>query len=99
VDVRGYFHWSILDNFEWQSGYKERFGLVHVDFTTQERRLKDSAHWYARVIETGGASLKEALAVEGDVERRAGSGAREGGDGRAEEKRGGKGSKGLSRQR
>lgn len=50
VDVRGYMHWSIMDNCEWQSGYKERFGLIHVDFQTQKRTLKDSAHWYREVI-------------------------------------------------
>jgi len=55
VDVRGYFHWSILDNFEWAEGYKERFGLIHVDYQTQKRTLKDSAHWYRRVIESNGA--------------------------------------------
>jgi beta-glucosidase len=59
VDIRGYFHWSILDNFEWQQGYKERFGLVHVDYATQKRTLKDSARWYGRVIATNGASLDE----------------------------------------
>jgi beta-glucosidase len=46
VDVRGYFYWSLLDNFEWDSGYAKRFGLVHVDYATQQRTLKDSAHWY-----------------------------------------------------
>ncbi len=59
ADVRGYFHWSILDNFEWTQGYKERFGLIHVDFSTQKRTLKDSAHWYRRVIESNGAALDE----------------------------------------
>ncbi|MFB9243285.1 beta-glucosidase [Massilia antarctica] len=46
VDVRGYFLWSLLDNFEWNSGYAKRFGIVHVDYETQERTLKDSAIWY-----------------------------------------------------
>ena len=55
ADVRGYFHWSLLDNFEWAEGYKERFGLVYVDYQTQARVLKDSAHWYRRVIESNGA--------------------------------------------
>ena len=50
VPVRGYFHWSFLDNFEWNDGYDERFGIVYVDYTTQQRILKDSAIWYAGVI-------------------------------------------------
>nr|WP_199521021.1 GH1 family beta-glucosidase [Jiangella anatolica] len=49
VDVRGYFAWSLLDNFEWAWGYAKRFGIVHVDFDTQERTIKDSGHWYATV--------------------------------------------------
>lgn len=57
VAIRGYFHWSILDNFEWTSGYKERFGLIYVDFPTQKRILKDSAHWYKGVIASNGAIL------------------------------------------
>ena len=46
VDVRGYFLWSLLDNFEWNSGYTKRFGIVHVDYASQQRTLKDSAKWY-----------------------------------------------------
>ncbi|GHB96676.1 GH1 family beta-glucosidase [Cerasicoccus arenae] len=57
VDVRGYFHWSIMDNFEWAEGYKHRFGLIHVDYETQKRTLKDSAYWYRGVIRSNGASL------------------------------------------
>ena len=57
VDVRGYFHWSIMDNFEWNEGYKQRFGLVYVDYQTQKRVPKDSFYWYKRVIESNGASL------------------------------------------
>lgn len=57
VDLRGYFHWSILDNFEWAEGYKERFGLIHVDFQTQKRTIKDSAYWYKTVIESNGDNL------------------------------------------
>ncbi|MFE6844886.1 GH1 family beta-glucosidase [Streptomyces sp. NPDC057686] len=53
ADVRGYFVWSLLDNFEWAYGYSKRFGLVHVDFATQRRTLKDSARWYADVIARG----------------------------------------------
>ncbi|MBI5668330.1 MAG: beta-glucosidase [Chloroflexi bacterium] len=61
VDVRGYFHWSILDNFEWGEGYKERFGLVFVDYPTQQRIPKDSAKWYEHVIESNGESVLPAV--------------------------------------
>ena len=54
VDVRGYFVWSLLDNFEWAEGYSKRFGIVHVDFSTQKRTPKASAHWYRGVIEKNG---------------------------------------------
>jgi beta-glucosidase len=50
ADVRGYFVWSLLDNFEWTSGYSQRFGLVYVDFPTQQRIPKASARWYANLI-------------------------------------------------
>ena len=50
VDLRGYFYWSLMDNYEWDSGYAKRFGLVHVDYATQQRTLKDSAHWYSATI-------------------------------------------------
>jgi beta-glucosidase len=50
VDVRGYFTWSLVDNFEWAEGYTKRFGLVHVDYETQRRTPKDSYDWYRRVI-------------------------------------------------
>lgn len=52
VDVRGYFVWSLFDNFEWSFGYDRRFGIVRVDYETQERILKDSARWYATLIRT-----------------------------------------------
>jgi len=54
ADVRGYYVWSLLDNFEWSFGYSKRFGVVHVDFETLQRRPKDSAHWYRDVIATNG---------------------------------------------
>lgn len=50
ADIRGYYLWSLLDNFEWACGYSKRFGIVHVDFRTQERSLKDSALWYRDTI-------------------------------------------------
>ena len=59
IDVRGYFEWCFNDNFEWRKGYTERFGLVYVDFETQQRILKDSAYWYKKVIETNGESLTD----------------------------------------
>jgi beta-glucosidase len=57
VDVYGYLAWSLLDNFEWHCGYRERFGLVHVDYQTLARTPKDSARWYAQVIRENGAGL------------------------------------------
>ena len=50
ADVRGYFVWSLLDNFEWGAGYGNRFGLVYVDYPTQRRIPKASARWYANLI-------------------------------------------------
>lgn len=57
IPILGYFHWSILDNFEWAAGYRERFGLVHVDYETQKRTPKDSFYYYQDVIRTKGANL------------------------------------------
>ncbi|MFJ6198130.1 GH1 family beta-glucosidase [Micromonospora sp. NPDC092111] len=54
VDLRGYFVWSLLDNFEWAYGYDKRFGLIHVDYRTQRRTVKDSGRWYGRAIARGG---------------------------------------------
>lgn len=55
--IDGYFHWSVMDNFEWAEGYKQRFGLIHVDYPTGKRTLKESAHWYREVIQSNGANL------------------------------------------
>ena len=48
--MRGYYVWSLLDNFEWAYGYSKRFGIVHVDYATQQRTVKDSGRWYAQVV-------------------------------------------------
>ena len=50
ADVRGYFAWSLMDNYEWAFGYSKRFGIVHVDYATQQRTVKDSGLEYARII-------------------------------------------------
>jgi len=56
-DLRGYFQWSLLDNFEWAEGYRERFGLIHVDYQTQKRTPKDSYYWYQNTIKQHGENL------------------------------------------
>ena len=53
ADVRGYHHWSLMDNFEWAEGYAQRFGLVYVDFRDQRRIIKDSGYWYGRLAASG----------------------------------------------
>ncbi|MFE1440188.1 GH1 family beta-glucosidase [Streptomyces sp. NPDC058739] len=62
ADVRGYFAWSLMDNFEWSYGYTKRFGIIRVDYATGERTWKDSAYWYARLTSTG--LLPDATDVE-----------------------------------
>lgn len=57
VDVRGYYVWSLLDNFEWSQGYTKRFGIIHVDYETLERTPKESARRYREIIASGGADL------------------------------------------
>ena len=52
ADIRGYFVWSLLDNFEWDSGYGVRFGLTYIDYPTQRRIPKASFHWYRDLIKT-----------------------------------------------
>jgi beta-glucosidase len=58
VDVRGYYAWSLFDNFEWGYGYAKRFGIVHVDLETQARTPKASARYYAEAIRTNGTALR-----------------------------------------
>jgi beta-glucosidase len=61
IPVRGYFHWSLLDNYEWAEGFKHRFGLIHVDYQTGKRTLKDSAYWYRDVVRSRGKLVMAAL--------------------------------------
>ena len=56
VPVKGYFVWSVLDNFEWDLGYQMRFGLIHVDYATQRRVVKDSGWWYRDLIRASAVS-------------------------------------------
>ncbi|MGA8365690.1 MAG: GH1 family beta-glucosidase [Candidatus Acidiferrales bacterium] len=53
ADIRGYHHWSLMDNFEWAEGYTQRFGLTYVDFRNQKRTIKESGKWYGRLAATG----------------------------------------------
>jgi beta-glucosidase len=63
ADVRGYFCWSLLDNFEWSFGFTKRFGLVHVNYATQRRTVKDSGRWYGQVATTNRLPLADANAT------------------------------------
>ena len=65
IDVRAYFQWSLLDNFEWNHGYAARFGIVEVDRTTFERRPKPSAHWFGEVARTNSLSRQVARSATG----------------------------------
>lgn len=57
VPVKGYFYWSLMDNFEWSYGNSKRFGLIRINYDTLERTLKDSAYWYGDVIKTNGGNI------------------------------------------
>jgi len=65
ADVRGYFHWSLIDNFEWAEGYRTPFGLVAVDFNTQERTVKASGELYAEICRTGSITPQMRAKVKG----------------------------------
>ena len=67
ADVRGFFHWSLTDNFEWHSGYAERFGLIYVDYPTQKRILKDSARWFAQTARENGRNPELFFVYSGAV--------------------------------
>ncbi len=54
TEVLGYQYWSLMDNFEWALGYKPRFGIIHIDYKTQKRTIKDSEYFYKEVIKSNG---------------------------------------------
>jgi len=54
TEVLGYQYWSLMDNFEWALGYKPRFGIIHIDYKTQKRTIKDSGYFYKEVIKFNG---------------------------------------------
>ena len=57
IPVLAYLHWAFTDNYEWHSGYEERFGLVYIDYRNQKRIPKDSAYWYQETIQQNGENL------------------------------------------
>ena len=63
MKLQGYFAWSLLDNFEWELGFSKRFGIVHVDYDTQQRHLKESARYYSEIIRSNGAALDDPLVM------------------------------------
>ncbi len=62
VDVRGYFLWAFMDNWEWAFGFTKQFGMIHVDYATQQRTLKDSGHWFSRTVRENGFPAADASA-------------------------------------
>jgi beta-glucosidase len=67
VPLRGYFVWSLLDNFEWARGYTQRFGIVYTDYATQQRLPKDSALWYRDVIAANSVPAANSLPAANSV--------------------------------
>ena len=57
IPVLGYQYWSLMDNFEWAEGYGPRFGLIHIDYKTQKRTIKESGYFYKKIIESNGNLL------------------------------------------
>ena len=70
LDIRGFYHWSLMDNFEWAEGYDQRFGLYHVDFSTQKRTLKESGHEYAGIVKAH--SMPQLVVMAGGLGTRLG---------------------------
>ncbi len=60
IPITGYWAWSLMDNFEWAHGYDKRFGMVHIDYKTQKRTIKDSGYWFSKVIRENGVNLHQA---------------------------------------
>jgi beta-glucosidase len=58
IPVKGYFAWSLMDNFEWGFGYSKRFGIIHIDYQTQKRTLKSSAKWYRKAIQANSVDVE-----------------------------------------
>jgi beta-glucosidase len=59
VQIRGYYAWSLLDNFEWSQGFSKRFGIIHVDYATLERTIKSSGAYYSAIVRTNGDALDD----------------------------------------
>ena len=59
IDIKGYFAWSLMDNFEWAYGYDKRFGIVHVDYATQKRTVKSSGKWYANLAAVNAIAIDD----------------------------------------
>lgn len=67
INVDGYFAWSFLDNFEWAEGYRPRFGLVHVDHSTQKRTIKSSGHWFRHFLAPADPADRESNRAEKNI--------------------------------